>query len=107
MHCTGNCVFVMSKIRSQASRGCYVVFSHKKKTYEINAFITVKVFGGISFHVMAENWQYLKDTLAFLLESKLTSDLLPNISLVVGQSSVHISLVLRVREISTSLTSNQ
>ena len=37
------------------------------KTYEIhvNAPITVKDLGGISIHVMAENWQLLKDTLAF------------------------------------------
>ena len=27
--------------------------------------ITVKDLGGISVHVMAENWQLLKDTLAF------------------------------------------
>ena len=38
----------------------------------------------------------------------LTIDLLPNISLVVGQSSVNISLTLCAREISTSRpTSNQ
>ena len=63
---------------------------------------------------LEENWKYLKDTLAFLsfLVGKnqnrilLTSDLLPNISLVVGQSSVNISLGLP--DISTSrLTSNQ
>ena len=37
------------------------------KTYEIhvNASITVKALGGISFHVMAKNWKHLKDTLAF------------------------------------------
>ena len=43
---------------------------YKVKTYEIhvhvNATIRVKVFGEISFHAMAENWQRLKDTLAFL-----------------------------------------
>ena len=27
-----------------------------------NAAITVKAFGRISSHVMAENWQHLKDT---------------------------------------------
>ena len=39
------------------------------KTYEIhvNAIITVKVLGRISFHVMAEKWKHLKDTLAFSL----------------------------------------
>ena len=67
-------------------------------------------------YVMAENWQLLKDTLAFSSflvcwnrnRVLLTSDLLPNISLVVGQSSVNISLALRAREISISrLTSNQ
>ena len=30
-----------------------------------DASITVKDLGGISIHVMAENWQLLKDTLAF------------------------------------------
>ena len=40
--------------------------------------------------------------------SYLTSDLLPNISLVVGQSSVNVSLALCARDISTlRLTSNQ
>ena len=53
--------------------------------------ITVKDLGGISIHEMAENWQLLKDTLA-----------LPNISLVVGLSSVNILLALRAREISIS-----
>ena len=31
----------------------------------VNAFITVKGFGGISIHIMAENWQLLNDMLAF------------------------------------------
>ena len=55
----------------------YCVFSlespHRKlrflasKTHEIyvNTSITVKVLGGISFHVVVENWQHLKGTLAF------------------------------------------
>ena len=82
----------------------------------VNTSITIKVLGEISFRVMEENWQHLKDTLAFssLLvcynqnRVLLTRDLLPNISLVVGQSSVYISLALRVRDIATSrLTSNQ
>ena len=81
------------------------------KTYEIhlNASITVQVFGGISFRVMEENWQHPKDTLAFsFLVCKnrngvlLKINLLPNISLVVGQWSVNISLALHAREISTS-----
>ena len=68
------------------------------KTYEIhvNVSITVKVLGRISFHVIAENWKHLKDTLAFSSflvfwnrnRFLLQSDLLPNISLVVGQSSI-------------------
>ena len=35
------------------------------QTFEIhvNASITVKLFGEISFHVMVENWKHLKDTL--------------------------------------------
>ena len=70
----------------------------------------------ISFCVLAENWNHLKDTLLFLViliwknlnRVLLTSDLLPNISLVVGQLSVNVSLPLRARDISTSgLTSNQ
>ena len=82
----------------------------------VNASITVKDRGGISIHVMAENWQLLKDMLVFSSflvcwnrnGILLTSDLLPNISLVVGQSSVNISLALCAREVSTSrLTSNQ
>ena len=73
--------------------------------------------GGISIHVVADSWQSLKDTLAissFLVcwnqytRVLLTSDLLPNISLVVGQLSVNMSHALCAREISTSrLTSNQ
>ena len=37
------------------------------KTYEIhvNASITDKVIGGISFHVIGENLKHLKDTLEF------------------------------------------
>ena len=71
---------------------------------------------GISFHVMAVNWRHLKDTLVFssfivcLNRNRvlLTSGLLPNISLVIGQLSVNISLALCTHEISTSrLTSNQ
>ena len=88
------------------------------KTYEIdvNASVTDKDLGRISIHVMAEHWQLLKNTLAsssFLVCKNrkrvlITSDLLPNILLVVDQSSVNISLSLRAREISTSrLTSNQ
>ena len=39
------------------------------KSYEIdvNASITVKDFGGISVHAMAENWLLLKGTLDFSL----------------------------------------
>ena len=63
------------------------------------------------FHVMAENWKHLKDAIAFssfltcMCKNRnrflLTSDLLPNLSMVVGQSSVGISLALRARDIST------
>ena len=40
---------------------------HASKTYEIHVKvpITVRVLGGISFHVMAEFRKYLKDSLAF------------------------------------------
>ena len=52
----------------------------------VNATIKVKILGGISFHVMAENWKHLKDILAFSSflvcwnrnRILLTSDLLPN-----------------------------
>ena len=50
------------------------VFFFRITTYKVhvNTSVTVKDLGGISNHVMAENWQLLKDTLAFLsfLESK-------------------------------------
>ena len=94
-----------------------VLLFSRIKTYEIhvNASITVKVVGGIS----SCNGRKLEKSEGYncffvvscVLESNrflLTSDLLPNISLVVGQSSVNISLALRARDISTSwLTSNQ
>ena len=74
------------------------------------ASIKVKVLGRISFRVMVENWKHLKDTLAFSLflvcsnrnRILLTSDLLPNISLVVGQFSVNILLMLLAPELSTT-----
>ena len=45
---------------------CNVVFSHQNPTKKhLNASVTVKVLGGISCHVMAENWQHLKRKLAF------------------------------------------
>ena len=81
------------------------------KTYElrVNASVTVKVLRDISFHVMVENWKHLKYMLAFSSflvcynrkRILLTSDFLPNISLVVCQSSVNISLALRACDIST------
>ena len=99
----------------------------KTQEIHVNASITFKVFGGIYFDVMTENWKHLKDPLAFSSffvywnrnRILLTSDLLPNISqiesqsfsntsLVVGQSSMNISLALRARDISTSrLTSSK
>ena len=48
---------------------CYGVMSFsgiKKYEIHVNAFISVKVLGMNSFHVMAENWKYVKGTLAFL-----------------------------------------
>ena len=58
----------------------------------------------VFFYVMVENWKHLKDTLAFSrflyvrieIASLLTIDLLPNISLVVSQWSVNISLALMI-----------
>ena len=75
----------------------------------VYASMTVKVFGGI-FHVIAEILKHLKDTLAFSsclafynrYRFLLASDLLPNISLVVGQSSVNLSLALSASDISTT-----
>ena len=90
-------------------RRCNVVFSRQKLMEYMQMPLLQSQF-------LAENWKYLKDTLAFLSflvglnrnRILLTSDLLPNISLVVGQSSVNISLGLRAPDISTSrLTSNQ
>ena len=40
-------------------------FALKTNEIHVNASITVKVLGGISFHVMAD-WENLKDKLAFL-----------------------------------------
>ena len=42
-------------------------FSRTKKltSTHVSASITVEGFGGISFRVMAENWQHLKDLHAF------------------------------------------
>ena len=39
--------------------------------YEIhvNASITVKVLGRLSFHVMAENWKHLKETICVFVVS--------------------------------------
>ena len=62
----------------------------RQNKHNRTASVTLKILGGISFHVLAENWKHLKDTLAFssFLVCKnrnrilLTSDLLPNISLV-------------------------
>ena len=59
---------------------------------------------------MAENWKHLKETPEFSLfhvyknlnRVLLTSDLLSNISMVVGQLSVDISLAFWARDISTS-----
>ena len=48
-------------------RRCTVTSFSRVKTFEIhvNASVTVKVPGGVSFQVIAENWKQLKDTLAF------------------------------------------
>ena len=80
----------------------------------LNASIRVIVLGRISFHEMANSgniWIHLpfRRFLSVRMEIGLpTSDLLPSISLVVGQSSVNISLVTRAHDVSTSrLTSIQ
>ena len=74
-------------------------FSHIKKLRNMcKRLYYSQSFGGISFHVMAKNWQHLKEILGlssfFVNRVLLTSGLLPNLSLVVGQSSVNISLGL-------------
>ena len=40
-------------------------FSRIKNLGNTGECPTVNVLGGISFHVMAENWKHLKDTLPF------------------------------------------
>ena len=69
-----------------------------------------------SFRVMVENWKHdiLEFSSCHVCKNRnrvlLTSDSLPNISLVVGQSSVNISLMLRAHDVPVStsrLTSNQ
>ena len=42
-------------------------FFFASKTYEIHVYasVTVKDLGGFFIHLMADNWQFLKDTLAF------------------------------------------
>ena len=37
---------------------CNVVFSHQTYEIHVNASGKFKVLGGISFHVMAENWKH-------------------------------------------------
>ena len=48
-----------------------VTFFSASTTYEVhvNTCIPVKVVGGVSFHVMAENWKNLKGAFAFSLLS--------------------------------------
>ena len=38
----------------------------KDFTVHVNASVTAKALGKISFHIRAENWKHLKDTFAFL-----------------------------------------
>ena len=74
-----------------------------------------RVIGGIFYLVMVENWKHLKDKFGFLCFNcvrikivSLTSDFLLNISLVLGQWSVNISLAGSALDIFTlQLTSNQ
>ena len=80
----------------------------------LNAYIRVIVLARISFHEMAKSgniWIHLRFRrfLSVRIETiLLTSNLLPSISLVVGQSSVTISLVTRAHDVSSSrLTSSQ
>ena len=80
----------------------------------VNASITVKVRGRISFHVMAEIWKHLKDTLALRffcirIEKGLAYEGFVA-HYISGRWTVisDISLALRARDISISqLTSNQ
>ena len=46
-------------------------FASKAYKIRVNASITVKVLGGISFHVMAENWIILRKNLPFRLSCVL------------------------------------
>lgn len=87
-------------------RGCNVLFLSQNLNQSIQAreSITGKILV-VFLHVMVENLSNLKDTLAFFVISSVLEfkkilsycDLLPNISLVVGQSSdnKHVSLALQ------------
>ena len=86
-------------------------FSHIKN-YTSTPLLQSKFFlggGGEGFFSVAEGYTCFRRFLCVRIKTVLlTSDLLPNISLVVCQSSVNISLTLRTRHIYTSrLPSNQ
>ena len=70
--------------------------------YRVNAYLQSKFLAGFFFHIMSEIRKHLKDTLAFssFLVLEPNSLVLPNTSLVVGQSSVKMSLALPARDIS-------
>ena len=90
-HCKEYDLFGDRSFHFHDVRRCNII---SQKSYEIhvNVSITIKVLGGVSFHVTVINWQQLKDTLGFssflgcLNQNRilLTRDLLPNISLVIG-----------------------
>ena len=90
-------------------RQCNIISHIKNLQNTCKLFITVRVLGRISFHVMAEKWQHVKYALAYLSfhvcwygnRLFLTSDMFLIISLVVDQLSVNVSLALWACEIST------
>ena len=71
-------------------RQCNVVFSHQKLAKCIwTLLLQSKFLEGLFFHVMAENWKHLIFRRFFCVNQNrvlLTSELLPIISLVGGQS---------------------
>ena len=58
--------YVLSVFISMKLDGVMSISRFKNLPNTCKASVTVKVLGGISTHIMVENWQHLKDALAFL-----------------------------------------
>lgn len=106
-------IFMMSVFIFMALEGVTSFFSHKKNLRNTNFSQSF----GRDFVSTAKTLEISEEytcVSSFLVRYRnrvflhVTSDLLPNISLVVGQLSVNISPALRARDVSTSrLTSKQ